>query len=506
MISQSNKINQILDNEQKIIIDSTDKYIYVSACPGSGKTYTVVKKIEQELSCLKEHQGIIACSFANEAATELKNRISKTTNISNSYIGTIDSLVKIIITTFVNRGLSSIGILAKPVIISETLVPSREEEKRNELNLITRFYDSNVNYKKKGDDYCKKWLEKLMDGKYEVSFPSYLFATKIVQLKNFNEYFSDRYPSIYIDEAQDLNYFQHKLIKNIKDNTGINITMVGDSSQSIYQFRGARPELFESLGKQGYKKYTIDVSIRCDPSIIFYANRIYNFSNIKDPSIGKRIKMIDNINLDFLTKLKGGTFILVEDGATAISIYEKFKNDFDIVYSKKLDDMPEDYNLNRDIIDELIKYYLNYDNINDKYKYPVNQLLNIISNINKKIKKQQLFINNRDIAVYLKDCLSNINIDITDSTLAIIKSKLEDEKYKYSYLIVDKDNRIMTIFGAKGLENDNVIIVLNNFYNKINEEFKNKLFVAITRAKNNVYIISENNNNVTNFVIKLLEV
>ena len=62
----------------------------------------------------------------------------------------------------------------------------------------------------------------------------------------------------------------------------------------------------------------------------------------------------------------------------------------------------------------------------------------------------------------------------------------------------------MTIHSSKGLESDNVIIVLDNRYNNINEEFKNKLFVAITRAKNKVYILSKNNEVVSNFINNLI--
>lgn len=46
----------------------------------------------------------------------------------------------------------------------------------------------------------------------------------------------------------------------------------------------------------------------------------------------------------------------------------------------------------------------------------------------------------------------------------------------------------MTIHSSKGLENDNVIIILETPYNINTEEFRNKLFVGITRAKKNVYI------------------
>lgn len=62
----------------------------------------------------------------------------------------------------------------------------------------------------------------------------------------------------------------------------------------------------------------------------------------------------------------------------------------------------------------------------------------------------------------------------------------------------------MTIHYSKGLESDNVVIVLNSSRDKIDNEFINKLFVAITRAKNNVFILSQNNEIVYRFIFNLL--
>lgn len=497
------ELKKQLDMKQQHIIQANDKYILVSACPGSGKTFTIVKKIEQQLSELKDHQGIIACSYTNEASNELKNRINKSFDLSLSFIGTIDSLVKSIICVFLNRTLEVLNINKPSIIINETSFPVNDKE----INRITRFYDSNEKTKKDGNNYCKKWLSKLLNGNYEISFPSYIFATNIVKNKFFNDFFAERYPTIYIDEAQDLNYFQHLLLNSIKTYTNASIIMVGDPFQSIYQFRGARPELFKNLVTNGYIRYSIDISIRCHPNIIFYANKIYNLSKKKDIIEEVRVKMIkrSDLTLNFLQSLSNGMFLLTDDNNTAILLYEEFKADFDIIYTKKLDIKGNDYNLNRDIIDELIKYYLNYDNKLDKYKSPVDKLLQLIHTMNKKIKKQQLSVNGREITDYLQECLKLIDIDISGVTLNEINSKLIDEKYKYHYYIVEKDNRIMTIHNSKGLESNNVIILLNsNFNDPNNEEFKNKLFVAITRAKENVFIITENNKKIETFINELL--
>lgn len=285
--------------------------------------------------------------------------------------------------------------------------------------------------------------------------------------------------------------------------------MVGDANQSIYQFRGARPELFKKLTEKGYFEYKIDVSVRCHPSIIYYANKIFNKSIIKKFNTASRVQAIDYINKDFLNSLSNNTFILTESNKKAQELYELYKQDFDIIYSKKLDidnKKYNDYYLNSDILDELLKYYLNYDNDLDKYKYPFEKIEPILYNCNIKIKQRDFKIDkNISLIDFLSNSCSILGIQISIDTIKEIQNKIEDKKYKYNYYIVEKKNRIMTIHSSKGLESDNVIIILDNRYNTINEEFKNKLFVAITRARDNVYILSENNEEVSNYISLLLQ-
>ena len=476
------ELKDILDEEQNSIIKSNEKYIMVSACPGAGKTYTIVGKIEKELETIKDFQGIIACSFSNEAANELKSRIDKSIDTSQSYIGTIDSFVlKFIIGPFINRYLKEKGELDEPVKINSIVFP----ENYYEINMMTRLYDKSHDIRKHANEYCNAWMNKLKSGEYEISFPTYLLAAKIVKMKVFNEYFSDRYTSIYIDEAQDLNFFQHILVNEIKNNTNTNIIMVGDPNQSIYQFRGARPDAALDCINKGYHKYSIDVSVRCHASIMYCANKIFN-SSLNRTFEDNHVKIINEINLDLLKKMEENIYILTENNNTAISLYEEFKEDYDIIYSKKLDLNNKEFNLNRDIIEELIKFYLNYDNIEDKYKYPIDQLMLMIQESNKKVKRNDFKIKDRTLKEYLKETTENLNILLSEDSIGEIVKKLEDEKYKYAYYICDKNNRIMTIHSSKGLEANNIVIVLESW--KIDEEFKNKLFVAITRARKNVYI------------------
>lgn len=479
----NNEIKKILDEQQSEIINDNNKYLCVSACPGAGKTYTLIKKMKNELETLKEYQGIIACSFTKAASNEIKNRLNIVDNkLNNCFIGTIDSLImNLIIFPFLNRYLFYSGKITKRVAIKSITI-----ENKKEINNYVRNYDKYDGVMRQANNYIEEWYNDLKNGIYRISFPAYMLAKKIVEFNLFNQYFSIRFPTIYIDEAQDLNFFQHQFLKALKEKTNINIVLFGDPNQSIYQFRGARPEFFNELSKNDYKIKKITVSVRCHPSILYYANKIFD-PNTPITFKESHVKVISEINLDFLKSINGGIYLLVESNATAIELYEKYKNDFDILYSKKLDNMPNDYEINQEIIDELIKYYINYDNINDKYKYPVDELIKILSFTNNKIRKQDLNLNKLSLSEFLIKTKNILNIDICENTISIIQNKLLDEKYKYYYYVSDKKNKIMTIHTSKGLESKNVIIYLDSTF-QLKDDFKNKLFVGITRAKDNVYI------------------
>ena len=91
-----------------------------------------------------------------------------------------------------------------------------------------------------------------------------------------------------VDECQDLNLIQHQVFEMLSEHVtdgsdGKSIWMVGDDKQSIYQFRGARPELFTSLnGKDNWKTRMIRTNYRCEAEIVEAANRLiaYNVDQI----------------------------------------------------------------------------------------------------------------------------------------------------------------------------------------------------------------------------------
>lgn len=97
------------------------------------------------------------------------------------------------------------------------------------------------------------------------------------------------YDHIMVDECQDLNQVQHDIIEMMSEHIGDgsdgkSLWMVGDDKQSIYGFRGARPDLFTGLhGKEGWKTRMIKTNYRCEPEIVEAANKLITHNTDQIP-------------------------------------------------------------------------------------------------------------------------------------------------------------------------------------------------------------------------------
>ena len=143
---------------------------------------------------------------------------------------------------------------------------------------------------------------------------------------------------ILVDEAQDLNLVQHQIFEMMsehvsEDSKDKSLWMVGDDKQSIYQFRGAKPELFVDLdGKAGWKTRMIQTNYRCEPEIVEAANRLAAFNEDQIPMEARANPQ----------KGRGAASIVVEiptdNAAGAIATIGRIRKDMDVDGAQ-----PEDY-------------------------------------------------------------------------------------------------------------------------------------------------------------------
>lgn len=105
------------------------------------------------------------------------------------------------------------------------------------------------------------------------------FVLKILQDEQTRQEIKDKYKYIFIDEYQDVNGVQEQIISSITSN---NLFMVGDVKQSIYGFRGCRPEFFsqrlQEMPKMGQTTLQLNHSFRSAEQVIEMVNKIFCYS------------------------------------------------------------------------------------------------------------------------------------------------------------------------------------------------------------------------------------
>lgn len=265
----------------------------VLAGPGSGKTKVLtcrIKVLIEEKNISPEN--ILVITFSKKAAIEMQQRFSKLT-YPKSYpvnFGTFHSVfykilrstdkysdISILTTREKQQYIMSIGeaygigkasflswqedILSKisyrkNVSCKET---NFEQDEENELIMLLDAYDKK----------CKE------EGK--IDFDDILLYCRDLLYKHENilRKWQNVYKYILIDEFQDINDVQYDILRLLAGDRR-NVFCVGDDDQSIYAFRGARPELLQKFTKQFYdcKIVNLDVNYRCAKNIVGAANTL----------------------------------------------------------------------------------------------------------------------------------------------------------------------------------------------------------------------------------------
>ena len=235
-----------MNQEQEKIIKSNDKYIYIDAGAGTGKTYTLIKKIEYILANnLAKAQEILAITFTNKAAIELKARL-----------GNEDVIVK----TFHKYIYDLINNDNKYTLCDENIFSP------NELLKISKYKNGQSLFKPLGYYQYQNYLKKHNQIDFDDIFLVYLQ----------NNYKNEKIMYLLIDEFQDTNNLQYKIIKRIiSSNT--RIICVGDINQSIYSFRGANNKIIKRYIKEfNAKVYNLTYNYRSSKTIISFINYFNN--------------------------------------------------------------------------------------------------------------------------------------------------------------------------------------------------------------------------------------
>lgn len=260
-------------------------YTILSACPGSGKTTSIIRKMfEVSAYCQNKYgkyAGVMCLSFTNKACAELQEKYSDMHGISLKYpneISTIDGFImqKIVLPFWYLCPY----IKSKPIVINDDDVLKeiyfvsytdkngglKTGENRKFKKYGKLFYNmppQKITIEKNGFSFSKKlrndktefayckdaFLFRLSKG-YITSQDALWIACYIMKENpDIAKALVMRYPYIIVDEAQDNSEMQFSFF-DILINAGLpNLEYVGDVCQAIYEFRNARPDYLSAIAK-----------------------------------------------------------------------------------------------------------------------------------------------------------------------------------------------------------------------------------------------------------------
>ncbi|WP_226086119.1 ATP-dependent helicase [Mesobacillus sp. S13] len=286
------KIGIYLNEKQIEAVRTTDGPVLTLAGAGSGKTAVLTARAGY-LMLVKnvKPQQILIVTFTKKAATEMAERISKIPGITSEMMGNL--LVGTFHSIFL-RLLRSVGYTHKIInnekhrqFIIKKILKDMNINDEPEILLAKFNYMANhlilpktVKANALVDQEVQEAFQRFMDYKEEnnlMDFDDILFHTyQLLEkqppiLKNLQR----RFTYIEIDEYQDTSVLQHVIMKKLALPQN-NLFVVGDDSQSIYQFRAATNDIILGFPQEysACRKIVLDINYRSNPYIVGLGNEI----------------------------------------------------------------------------------------------------------------------------------------------------------------------------------------------------------------------------------------
>ena len=288
-------IDKLNENQLKAV-NHLDGPCMVLAGPGSGKTRVTTYRIANMVVNKNiKPTSILAISFTKASSIEMKNRALSLSNdfrMNKVTYGTFHSVFFRILRYFENYNIESIldektkRIGLKNILKGLNIENADDDETIgqviNEISYVKNELMDKRDFKSEvltNDEFIKvyNFYEEYKQQMNKIDFDDMLIKTYEL-LKN-NKAALDRVRSVYryilVDEFQDINKVQFEALKLIA-NPSNNIFVVGDEDQSIYGFRGSRPDFLLEFEEyfSNTKKVLLDINYRSKGEIINIANRL----------------------------------------------------------------------------------------------------------------------------------------------------------------------------------------------------------------------------------------
>lgn len=283
-----------LSRAQKEAITHKDGPMMVLAGPGSGKTLVITKRVQYLIGHYKVRpEHILVITFTRAAASEMKERFQRLAGKSLPVsFGTFHSVFFTILKHAYGYRAENILPESKKYDLIREIIYDRHLEIDDEGDFIRSviqeislvkgqmlsldyYYSSSC-----GDDVFRQLYEsyeKKLHANRWIDFDDILVYTYelLKERKDIRSAWQKKFPYILIDEFQDINKVQYEIVRMLSE-PNHNLFIVGDDDQSIYKFRGARPELMLGFPKDypEAKQVTLNLNFRSGKEIVELAEKI----------------------------------------------------------------------------------------------------------------------------------------------------------------------------------------------------------------------------------------
>ena len=295
-----------LNDKQKEAVLATDGPCLVIAGAGSGKTKVLTHKIAYDIESGIKPWNILAITFTNKAANEMKERIEKLIGdaAKDLWMGTFHSICVRILRRYIDRiGYKTDFVIFdtsdQKTLIKECLKTLKVDDKiftdRGVLSEISNGKNEMLEPKAYGVKYAGDFRKKTIAEIYElyqrrlrennaIDFDDIInFTIKILsENPDVLDYYTEKFKYILVDEYQDTNKAQFTLVSLLASKYG-NVTAVGDNDQGIYSFRGADITNILNFEKDfpGTKIIKLEQNYRCTGNILKAANAVIKHNENK---------------------------------------------------------------------------------------------------------------------------------------------------------------------------------------------------------------------------------
>ena len=296
-----------LNDKQYEAVINTEGPCLVIAGAGSGKTKVLTHKI----AYLIGEKGvkpwnILAITFTNKAANEMKERIANIVgdDAKDIWMGTFHSICVRILRKFIDRiGFDSSFIIfdtsdqktlvkgcMKDLAIDDKLfndraVLSEISNAKNEMLEPDQYMlRASGDFRKEKIATVYELYQKRLKENNAIDFDDIInYTIKILEENpDILEYYSSKFQYVLVDEYQDTNKSQFTLVTMLASRNG-NITVVGDNDQGIYSFRGADISNILNFERDfpGTKIIKLEQNYRCTGNILKAANAVIKNNEVK---------------------------------------------------------------------------------------------------------------------------------------------------------------------------------------------------------------------------------